>query len=149
MPAPSTSHTRAPGVRRNLFHQHLSRRPTTAAAAAPPPASPAPAPTGIVVRDQNGEFHIDDALRLPPHDHEETCETAATPDEAHQAARDRQQWLREAMTHYYREKNRTLCETTGETTELLENVRASLKAKMNALAEDNWRYEAEDGLVTR
>jgi len=31
-----------------------------------------------------------------------------------------------------------------QTTELLEAVRASLRAKMAALAEDNWMFEKED-----
>jgi hypothetical protein len=33
--------------------------------------------------------------------------------------------------------------------ELLEAVRASLRAKVAALADDNWMYEAEDDAVPR
>lgn len=33
--------------------------------------------------------------------------------------------------------------------ELLEAVRASLRAKVNALAEDNWMYEAEEDAAIR
>ena len=34
-------------------------------------------------------------------------------------------------------------------TELLEAVRTSLRAKVTALAEDNWMYEAEDEPTAR
>jgi hypothetical protein len=38
---------------------------------------------------------------------------------------------------------------TKPITELLESVRASLRAKVAALAEDNWMYEAEDSSTLR
>ena len=65
--APSTSSSRSIGVRRNLFHHQLSRRPTTSSTSTsaetlrldPDPGSDT---SDIVIRDQNGDFAIGDPL---------------------------------------------------------------------------------------
>ncbi len=68
------------------------------------------------------------------------------------------QRLADAVRHHQRDRNRAPSEPAGKRkssairtlntdrrlAELLEAVRASLRAKVAALAEDNWMYEAED-----
>lgn len=63
--APSASSNR-PSVRRNLFQQHLSRRPTTSSTSTSaetlrldPPESESQA-SDLVRRDQNGDYEIGD-----------------------------------------------------------------------------------------
>jgi hypothetical protein len=71
---PSTSTTSRPaGVRRNLFHQHLSRRPTTSSTSTSAETlrldnDHATDTSDIVVRDQNGDFDIGDPPAAPPMD---------------------------------------------------------------------------------
>ncbi|TVY48012.1 hypothetical protein LOCC1_G001066 [Lachnellula occidentalis] len=113
----STSH-RATNVRRNLFHQHLSRRPTTSSTSTSAETlrldiEPESDTSDIVIRDKNGEFEIGD----PPmgsFDEQEDGNGDAHEDE-----------------------------------KLLEAVKTSLRAKVAALAEDNWMYEAEEDTVMR
>jgi len=55
----------AAGVRRNLFHQHLSRRPTTSSTSTSTETlrldiEPESDSSEIVIRDKNGEFEIGD-----------------------------------------------------------------------------------------
>ncbi len=61
----SSSNNRATSVRRNLFHQHLSRRPTTSSTSTSAETlrldiDPESDSSDIVIRDQNGEFQIGD-----------------------------------------------------------------------------------------
>lgn len=66
LPATSTSATsRSTGVRRNLFHQHLSRRPTTSSTSTSAETlrldgEHESETSDIVVRDRNGDFEIAD-----------------------------------------------------------------------------------------
>lgn len=65
------------------------------------------------------------------------------------------------MKHHQRDRNRAPSEPAGMSIfcnfldrllyslELLEAVRASLRMKVMALAEDNWLYEAEEDPVVR
>ncbi len=65
------------------------------------------------------------------------------------------------MKHHQRDRNRAPSEPAGGKfhiyidnsililAELLEAVRASLRAKVAALAEDNWMYEAEEEQIVR
>jgi len=55
------------------------------------------------------------------------------------------QRLVDAVKHHQRDRNRA----PSEPAELLEAVRTSLRAKVAALAEDNWMYEAEEEPVIR
>lgn len=54
---------------------------------------------------------------------------------------DRQR-LVDAIKNIQRDRDRE----PGEPAELLEEVRVNLKAKVAALADDNWLYEAEDDI---
>lgn len=63
--AASSTSSRSIGVRRNLFHHQLSRRPTTSSTSTsaetlrlePDPGSDS---SDIVIRDQNGDFAVGD-----------------------------------------------------------------------------------------
>ncbi len=72
------------------------------------------------------------------------------------------QRLADAVKHHQRDRNWAPSEPAGKyfdtslenrivtpVEELLEAVRASLRAKVAALADDNWMYEAEDDTVLR
>src|SRR6266536_934328 len=63
--AASSTTNRTTGVRRNLFHQHLSRRPTTSSTSTSAETlrldiEPDSDTSEIVIRDKNGEFEIGD-----------------------------------------------------------------------------------------
>lgn len=70
----SSSSNRGTGVRRNLFHQHLQRRPTTSSASTSSETlrldgeGEAESPA-IVIRDKNGNFEIGD-VPVQPFDEE-------------------------------------------------------------------------------
>jgi len=64
--------------------------------------------------------------------------------DAHEDEKERQR-LADAVKHHQRDRNRA----PSEPAELLEAVRASLRAKVAALAEDNWMYEREEEPVIR
>ncbi|KAL3304461.1 upf0220 domain protein [Colletotrichum asianum] len=149
-------------VRRNLF-QGLTRRPTgtTAANANAPTGMASAAPTSssgnsaetlrldvdvlsdgsaapqgpleIVVRDEHGEIELGE---LPTLVFDEADEAAL--DDREESKKERQR-LAEAVKQH--QVNHTAVREQPE--ELLEAVRASLRAKVAALSEDNWRYEAE------
>lgn len=79
---PSSSRTTATnttGVRRNLFHHHLSRRPTSAStstSATTLQESPQEDSAEIVLKDRNGNYQVDIPL-LPPLDEEQIQEEEA------------------------------------------------------------------------
>jgi len=128
----------AAGVRRNLFHQHLSRRPTTSSTSTSTETlrldiEPESDSSEIVIRDKNGEFEIGD---LPMTSFDDEHEEGA---DAQDDEKERQR-LADAVKHHQRDRNRA----PSEPAELLEAVKASLRAKMALLAEDNWMYEAEE-----
>jgi len=63
----SSSTSRSTGVRRNLFHQHLSRRPTTSSTSTSAETlrldtEHESETSDIVIRDKNGDFEIGDEL---------------------------------------------------------------------------------------
>jgi len=141
--ASSSSSSRTTGVRRNLFHQHLSRRPTTSSTSTS--AETLRLDTGhesensdIVIRDQNGDFEIGDLPMESADDPEEGPDQDAREDE-----KERQR-IADAVKHH-REKHRA----PSEPAELLDAVKASLRAKVAALSEDNWMYEAEEEPIVR
>ncbi|KAI9859353.1 MAG: hypothetical protein M1813_006690 [Trichoglossum hirsutum] len=149
----TTSRSGAPGVRRNLFHHHLSRRPTTSStstSASTLPASPEDTSADIVIRDKNGNYQVEIPL-MPEERQQETMEKEK------EDAR-----LAEAVKHHSRDRNR---QPTGKVAniqtlapkdvmlnnfffnggvELMAAVQASLRSKAASLQEDNWMYEAED-----
>ncbi|EKD14888.1 uncharacterized protein L3040_003896 [Drepanopeziza brunnea f. sp. 'multigermtubi'] len=140
----SSSTTRAQGVRRNLFQQHLSRRPTTSSTSTSSETlrldiEPDSDSSDIVIRDKNGDFEIEDPSIQPFDGPEEGGQIDPQEDE-----KERER-LADAVKHHQRNRNRA----PSEPAELLEAVRTSLRAKVARLAEDNWMYEAEDDLGLR
>ncbi|KAJ0167546.1 hypothetical protein CTA2_1975 [Colletotrichum tanaceti] len=105
--------------------------PPTGAAAA------AAGPLEIVVRDEHGEVELGE---LPTLVFDEADEVAAM-DDREESNKERQR-LAEAVKQH--QVNHTAVREQPE--ELLEAVKASLRAKVAALAEDNWMYEAEPEL---
>ncbi|KAI9677622.1 MAG: hypothetical protein M1817_006576 [Caeruleum heppii] len=149
---PPASRSDAPptgSVRRNLFHHHLSRRPTPTSTTNPTIAGstttsattlqPSP-PTrdenpiadaesaDIVVRDRNGEVAVG-TLMVGREEGEEGGE------EGKEDAR-----LSEAVKHHCRDRNRA----PSEPAELFAAVQASLRAKVASLQEDDWMFEGEN-----
>ncbi|CZS93686.1 uncharacterized protein RAG0_03855 [Rhynchosporium agropyri] len=140
----SSSTHRSTNVRRNLFQQHLTRRPTTSSTSTSAETlrldvDPESDSSDIVIRDKNGEFEIED---LPVQTFDEQDEGAHGEEKEDEKERQR---LADAVKHHQRDRNRA----PSEPAELLEAVRASLRAKVNTLAEDNWMYEAEDEAALR
>ncbi|KAI0005169.1 hypothetical protein F4779DRAFT_633571 [Xylariaceae sp. FL0662B] len=127
------------GVRRNLFQSQLTRRPT-------PTSSNNSAETlrldvdvlsessEIVIRDKNGEFEVGDPPTPPLDDPDE-----GALDDAQENERERQK-LAEAVKHHQINHHRT----PAQPEEVLEALRASMRAQVAALAEDNWMYESEE-----
>ncbi|KAI5862784.1 hypothetical protein GGS23DRAFT_66631 [Durotheca rogersii] len=89
----------------------------------------------IVIRDRNGDFQVGDPPTPPLDDPDE----AAALDDAQENARERQK-LAEAVKHHQINHNRA----PAQPEEVLEALRASMRAKVAALAEDNWMYEPEE-----
>lgn len=136
---------RPSGVRRNLFQHHL--RPSRPASSSTSTSAETlrldvdleSDSSDIVIRDHNGEFQIGDPPMQSFDDQDEAGHTDTVEDE-----KERQR-LADAIKHYQRDRNRA----PSEPAELLEAVKASLRAKVAALSEDNWLYEAEDDPITR
>ncbi|KAL2260138.1 hypothetical protein VTK26DRAFT_5953 [Humicola hyalothermophila] len=152
----SSSHS----VRRNLFQSQLTRRPTAVPTTSAGDAlhldpdverehqqqhrnhfqtqrlEVASAPEDIVVRDKNGEIELGD----PPTPPIDDAEDFGALDAQHENEMERQR-LAEALKQHQIDQNSVL-PTHPE--ELLEAVKASLKAKIAALAEDNWMFEREE-----
>ncbi|KAG9232729.1 hypothetical protein BJ875DRAFT_69911 [Amylocarpus encephaloides] len=141
-PLPTTTTHRTASVRRNLFHGQLSRRPTTSSTSTSAETLRLESndrdldTSEIVIRDKNGEFEIGDPPMQSFDEQEEAAEGEAQEDE-----KERQR-LKDAVKHH-RDRNRA----PSEPTELLEAVKASLRAKVASLADDNWMYEAEEPIV--
>ncbi|CAK7234406.1 hypothetical protein SCUCBS95973_008925 [Sporothrix curviconia] len=133
-------------VRRNLFQSQLTRRPTQAASVGSVSAAPSldgterdigahmsSGPAEIVVRDRNGEVELVDP---PSPTADEMGEMAL--DARQESERERQ---RLADTIKYHQQRTSI---PGQPEELLDALRASLRQKVSALAEDNWMYEPEE-----
>ncbi|KAI0122882.1 hypothetical protein BJ170DRAFT_687593 [Xylariales sp. AK1849] len=136
--APPPPNNGATGVRRNLFQSQLTRRPT--------PTSSTSAETlrldvevlsdtsEIVIRDKNGEFEVGD---WPPPPMDEPEEQAL--DEVLENERERHK-LAEAVKHHQISHDRT----PAQPEEVMEALRASMRAQVAALSEDDWMYEPEE-----
>jgi len=145
----STQSTRAPSVRRNLFHAQLaSRRPTTSSTSTSAETlrleseSESVAETSdIVIRDQNGDYEVGDpgVLVLPLDDQDEAVGNEALEEEKEK------QRLADAVKLHQRDRNRA----PSEPAELLDAVKASLRAKVAALSDDEWMYEPEEDDAAR
>ncbi|KAL7625402.1 hypothetical protein AAE478_004621 [Parahypoxylon ruwenzoriense] len=148
------------GVRRNLFQSQLTRRPTPTGTSSSSSANSSSNHSSgnlngnhnhnhnpaadvdvlsdtdeIVIRDRNGEFEVG----VPPTPPLEDPDEAAALDDAQENQRERQK-LAEAVKHHQINHNRT----PAQPEEVLEALRASMKAKVAALTEDNWMYEPEE-----
>ncbi|KAM7209210.1 hypothetical protein V8F20_000548 [Naviculisporaceae sp. PSN 640] len=88
----------------------------------------------IVIRDNNGEVYFQDPP-TPPLDELDEIHL----DNRQETEKERQR-LAEAVRQHQIDQN----SVPVQPDELLEAVRASLRAKVAALAEDNWMYERED-----
>ncbi|KAL9641042.1 MAG: hypothetical protein Q9204_000355 [Flavoplaca sp. TL-2023a] len=143
-PSRAPSGTAVNPVRRNLFHNHhLIRRPTGATVAGATTASNVSSSSttmpevsryddtsDIVMRDHNGDPQYQmPQLSLPMVD--EQNGSGGTEEEKER--------LEERILETY--KSRSL--VPGDKAELLSAIQASLRRKVAALAEDNWKYEAE------
>ncbi|KXJ93118.1 hypothetical protein Micbo1qcDRAFT_203240 [Microdochium bolleyi] len=139
--ATTTTITTNSGVRRNLFQSQLTRRPT--------PTSTGSAETlrlgdnnvdvlsdtsEIVVRDKNGDFEIGDPPTPPLEDPED-----GGLDEAQENEQERRR-LADAVKHH----QINLSRMPAQPEEVMEILRASMRAQVASLAEDNWMYEAEE-----
>ncbi|KAL4728536.1 hypothetical protein ACLX1H_005285 [Fusarium chlamydosporum] len=127
------------GVRRNLFQSQLTRRPTagstsTSAETLHLDVDVLSDTSEIVVRDKHGEIELGDPP-TPMMDDEDELPL----DNAQECEKERQR-LAEAVKHH--QINRHTIHEQPE--ELLEAVRASLRAKVAALSEDNWMFEPEE-----
>ncbi|KAI1259385.1 hypothetical protein F5Y18DRAFT_299921 [Xylariaceae sp. FL1019] len=148
------------GVRRNLFTSQLTRRPTSSADANAPgtaltPSSNPPHTTflssnpaetvcldpqalsdasEIVIRDQNGEFEVGDPPTPPLDDAEEDPAL----DDAQENERERRKLAELVRQHQMSTR------IPAQPEEVLEALRASMRAKVAALTDDNWMYEAEE-----
>ncbi|KAI6090901.1 hypothetical protein F4821DRAFT_12405 [Hypoxylon rubiginosum] len=139
-----TARTNTVGVRRNLFQSQLTRRPTPTNSSSNTSAETIRLgdvevlsdTSEIVIRDKNGEFEVDDPPTPPLDDPEE----GGALDEAQENERERQR-LAEAVRDHQINRHRTPEQPEDE---VLEAVRASMRAKVAALAEDNWMYEPEE-----
>ncbi|KAJ4249466.1 hypothetical protein NW762_012321 [Fusarium torreyae] len=127
------------GVRRNLFQSQLTRRPTagstsTSAETLHLDVDVLSDTSEIVVRDKHGEIEIGDPPTPMMEDEDEL------PLDLRQESEKERQRLAEAVKHHQINRN-TIPEQPEE---LLEAVRASLRAKVAALTEDNWMFEPEE-----
>ncbi|KAM0373260.1 hypothetical protein HYE67_006958 [Fusarium culmorum] len=127
------------GVRRNLFQSQLTRRPTagstsTSAETLHLDVDVLSDTSEIVVRDKHGEIELGDPP-TPMMDDEDEIPL----DNAQECEKERQR-LAEAVKHHQINRH----DVHEQPEELIEAVRASLRAKVAALSEDNWMFEPEE-----
>ncbi|KAK7966715.1 uncharacterized protein PG986_000992 [Apiospora aurea] len=124
-------------VRRNLFQSQLSRRPTSTSSNSAETlrmdADTASNTSDIVIRDEHGDFEIGDPP-TPPMDEPE----AEALDDIQENERERQK-LAEVVKHHQINHNRG----PAQPEEVMEALRASMRAQVAALSEDSWMYEPE------
>ncbi|KAL2176353.1 uncharacterized protein P884DRAFT_300651 [Thermothelomyces heterothallicus CBS 202.75] len=138
-------------VRRNLFPSQLTRRPTALSPAPedlhsdedglkgaqrhgqyqPQPETPF-SQDEIVARDHNGEVELGD----PPTPLIDDPEDMEAIEARHEKEIEKQRLAEAVKQHRIGQHN-----MPAQQEELLEAVKASLRAKVAALAEDNWLYE--------
>ncbi|KAH7166070.1 hypothetical protein EDB81DRAFT_273062 [Dactylonectria macrodidyma] len=125
-------------VRRNLFQSQLTRRPTasssTSAETLHLDADVLSDTSDIVIRDKHGEIELGDPPTPALEDEDEV------PLDHRQESEKERQRLAEAVKHHQIHRS----SVPDQPEELLEAVRASLRAKVAALAEDNWMFEPEE-----
>ncbi|KAI8714403.1 hypothetical protein NCS52_01160000 [Fusarium sp. LHS14.1] len=134
-----TSSSASASVRRNLFQSQLTRRPTagsssTSAETLHLDVDVLSDTSEIVVRDKHGEIELGDPPTPMLEDDDDV------PMDHRQETEKERQRLAEAVKHHQINRN-TVPEQPEE---LLEAVKTSLRAKVAALAEDNWMFEPEE-----
>ncbi|KAK6834643.1 hypothetical protein PG987_009337 [Apiospora arundinis] len=128
----------SPGaVRRNLFQSQLTRRPTSTSSNSAETlrmdADNVSNTSDIVIRDEHGDFEVGDPP-TPPMDEPE----AEALDDMQENERERQK-LAEVVKHHQINHNRG----PAQPEEVMEALRASMRAQVAALSEDSWMYEPE------
>ncbi|KAK5993350.1 hypothetical protein PT974_06780 [Cladobotryum mycophilum] len=135
---------RTPGLasttsRPNLFRSQLIRRPTASSSNSAETlrldADGLSDSSEIVVRDQHGEIEIEN----PP--------TPIIDDEDELAAMEDQQVLekeKQRLAEAVKDHQVSHSSVSNQPEDLIEAVRVSLRAKVSALAEDNWMFEPEE-----
>lgn len=136
-------------VRRNIFQgQQQTRRPTLQNGASSSTSSESRQnghleddadESDIVIRNQNGDVELD----LPPTPPIDDLDEVVL-DSRQQNEKERQR-LADVVRHHQINQN----SIPVQPEEILEAVRASLRAKVAALSEDNWMFEKEDLLLRR
>ncbi|KAK8038144.1 hypothetical protein PG994_014911 [Apiospora phragmitis] len=133
----STATVAPSAVRRNLFQSQPTRRPTstssTSAETLRMDADTASNTSDIVIRDEHGDFEVGDPP-TPPMDEPE----AEALDDIQENERERQK-LAEVVKHHQINHNRA----PAQPEEVMEALRASMRAQVAALSEDSWMYEPE------
>ncbi|KAJ2904287.1 hypothetical protein MKZ38_008346 [Zalerion maritima] len=127
----------AAGVRRNLFQNQLTRRPTASSISSGDSSSTArgiefePASdVSIVARDKKGDIEVFDPLSLIGDD-------GGALDDREESKRER-----ERLADMVRQM--AVARGPGQDDEFLDALKTSLRAKVCALDEDNWMFEAEE-----
>ncbi|CEJ80971.1 hypothetical protein VHEMI01126 [[Torrubiella] hemipterigena] len=146
MPPPISSRQRVPAgtvpagdARTQMFRGHMMRRQAAAAPAVPLADSMRLDATvqtevlDIVVRDQHGEIELGDPPSLIFDDLDDVVL-----DDGQETEKERQRLTDAVNTHRINQH------TTTDQAEVLEALKSSLRAKVSALAEDNWMFEPED-----
>ncbi|PKS10819.1 hypothetical protein jhhlp_002576 [Lomentospora prolificans] len=140
-PASTTATTTTTGVRRNLFQSQLTRRPTPSSASTSTETLRLDSCVDvlsdsdeIVVRDKQAELEVGEAVAGGVEDEAED----GVVDEKEEMERERKR-LADAVKLY--QMNQGMLPEATEV--LLESVKASLRSKVVALADDNWMFEAE------
>ncbi|KAG9245314.1 hypothetical protein BJ878DRAFT_419474 [Calycina marina] len=138
----STSTSSLRPVRRNLFHGHLSRRPTTSSTSTSVEmlrldGHDCEESSEIVIRDQNGDFEVLDAS-IEAIDEDEDIDEEDPASDKREDEKERQR-LADAVKHH-RDRNRA----PSEPAELLEQVKNRLRNKTTQLADDDWMYFGQE-----
>ncbi|KAK7935752.1 hypothetical protein PG985_001247 [Apiospora marii] len=141
--ATASTATVAPGaVRRNLFQSQLTRRPTSissnSAETLRMDADAVSNTSDIVIRDEHGDFEIGDPP-TPPTDEPEAEALDDMQENEHLYAGERQK-LAEVVKHHQINHNRA----PAQPEEVMEALRASMRAQVAALSEDSWMHEPEE-----
>ncbi|KAL7925426.1 hypothetical protein ACQKWADRAFT_222394 [Trichoderma austrokoningii] len=138
----SSSNSHGHGSKTSLFRSHFIRRPNAASADAAAESvrldaemTPRAEASDLVVRDQHGEVEIGNPP-TPVVDDEEELQAL----EYQQENEREKQRLAEAIRHYQISHS----SIADQPDALFEAVRESNRAKVNALAEDNWMFEPEE-----
>ncbi|KAG6023467.1 hypothetical protein E4U19_001366 [Claviceps sp. Clav32 group G5] len=138
--AAATAAVATAGGRSNLFRSQLTRMPTAGSSNSSEntvrlDVEVLSDTSDIVVRNQQGEIELGDP---PTPEMEEGDEQV---EDKHETEKERQR-LAEALKRHSENTHAP----PDQQEELLEAVRASLRDKVTALADDNWMFEPEDQL---